>query len=144
MNFIFQRGVASEFLQYWSAVPIPLWYSSFLTRHVPYEFYLIHNQYPSEHATALLCVLCCKLQSQINKLPSNQIEWINCDIVDFKGRIWLRNCVTTRKVAGSNPGGAIEIFHWQSVVPPCEPGVDSVCNRNEYQEYFLGLKAAGT
>jgi hypothetical protein len=23
------------------------------------------------------------------------------------------------------------------------PGVDSACNRNEYQEYFLGIKAAG-
>jgi len=23
------------------------------------------------------------------------------------------------------------------------PRVDSACNRNEYQEYFLGLKAAG-
>ena len=23
------------------------------------------------------------------------------------------------------------------------PGVDSVSNRNEYQEYFLGVKAAG-
>jgi len=25
----------------------------------------------------------------------------------------------------------------------CGPGVDSASNRNEYQEYFLGLKAAG-
>jgi hypothetical protein len=24
------------------------------------------------------------------------------------------------------------------------PGVDSASNRNEYQEYFLGVKAAGT
>jgi len=23
------------------------------------------------------------------------------------------------------------------------PGVDSACNRNEYHEYFLGVKAAG-
>ena len=23
------------------------------------------------------------------------------------------------------------------------PGVDSACNRNEYQQYFLGVKAAG-
>ena len=23
------------------------------------------------------------------------------------------------------------------------PGVDSACNRNEYQVYFLGIKAAG-
>ena len=25
----------------------------------------------------------------------------------------------------------------------CGPGVDLVSNRNEYQEYFLGVKAAG-
>jgi len=24
-----------------------------------------------------------------------------------------------------------------------DPGIDSVSNRNEYQEYFLGVKAAG-
>ena len=27
--------------------------------------------------------------------------------------------------------------------PPYSPGVDSASNRNEYQEYFLGVKAAG-
>ena len=26
----------------------------------------------------------------------------------------------------------------------CGPGVDSASNRNEYQEYFLGVKAAGS
>jgi len=25
----------------------------------------------------------------------------------------------------------------------CGPGVDSASNRNEYQEYFLGVKTAG-
>ena len=38
--------------------------------------------------------------------------------------------------------------HWnfsltQSFQPHCDPGVDSASNRNEYQEYFLGVKAAG-
>ena len=27
--------------------------------------------------------------------------------------------------------------------PHCGPGVDTAYNRNEYQEYFLGVKAAG-
>jgi hypothetical protein len=27
--------------------------------------------------------------------------------------------------------------------PQCGPGVDSASNRNKYQEYFLGVKAAG-
>jgi hypothetical protein len=37
--------------------------------------------------------------------------------------------------------------HWnfsltQSFQPHYGPGVDSACNRNEYQEYFLGVKVA--
>jgi hypothetical protein len=49
----------------------------------------------------------------------------------------LRHCATSRKVAGSIPDGVIGIFHCHN------PGVDSASNRNEYQEYFLGVKAAG-
>jgi hypothetical protein len=36
------------------------------------------------------------------------------------------------------------IFHWyKSFRSHYGPGVDSASNRNEYQEYFLGVKAAG-
>ena len=40
------------------------------------------------------------------------------------------------------------LCHWNfsltlSFRPHCGPGVDSASNRNEYQEYFLGVKAAG-
>jgi len=35
------------------------------------------------------------------------------------------------------------IFHWHKILPRYGPGVDSASNRNEYQEYFLGVKAAG-
>jgi hypothetical protein len=40
------------------------------------------------------------------------------------------------------------LCHWnfsvtQSFRPHCGPGVDSASNRNEYQVYFLGVKAAG-
>ena len=39
-------------------------------------------------------------------------------------------------------------YHWnfsltQFFQPHYGPGVDSASNRNEYQEYFLGVKAAG-
>jgi len=39
-------------------------------------------------------------------------------------------------------------YHWnfsltQSFQPHYGPGVDSASNRNEYQEYFLGVNAAG-
>ena len=38
--------------------------------------------------------------------------------------------------------------HWnfsltQSFRPHYDTGVDSTCNKNEYQKYFLGEKAAG-
>jgi len=57
---------------------------------------------------------------------------------------WLRRCATNRKVAGSIPVGVsgffIDIKSFRSLYGP---GVDSASNRNEYQEYFLGVKAAG-
>ena len=57
---------------------------------------------------------------------------------------WLRCRATNRKVAGSIPadvsGFLIDIKSFRSHYGP---GVDSASNRNEYQEYFLGVKAAG-
>ena len=36
------------------------------------------------------------------------------------------------------------IFHWHKILPiALDPVVDSASNRNEYQEHFLGVKAAG-
>ena len=58
--------------------------------------------------------------------------------------VWLRCCATNRKVAGSIPAGVSEFFiHIKSFRSHYGPGVDSASNRNEYQEYFLGVKAAG-
>jgi len=56
----------------------------------------------------------------------------------------LRYCATNREIAGSIPEGVIGIFllH-KSFRSHYVPGVDSACNRNEYQEYFLRVKAAG-
>jgi len=53
---------------------------------------------------------------------------------------WLRCCATNQKVAGLIAAGVSGFFidikffrlHYG-------PGVDSASNRNEYQEYFLGL-----
>jgi hypothetical protein len=47
-------------------------------------------------------------------------------------RGWLRHCATSRKVAGSIPDDVIR--------PRYGPVVYSASNRNEYQEYFLGVK----
>ena len=57
---------------------------------------------------------------------------------------WLRCCVTNRKVAGSIPAGVNGFFiDVKSFRSHYGPGVDSASNRNEYQEYFLGVKTAG-
>ena len=55
---------------------------------------------------------------------------------------WLRYCATNRKVAGSIPAGVSGYFiDIKSFRSHCGPGVESASNRNEYQEYFLGVKA---
>jgi hypothetical protein len=48
---------------------------------------------------------------------------------------------SNRKVAGSVSDYVIGFFHWHN--PSSRTGVVSVPNRNKYQEYFLGVKAAG-
>jgi len=49
-----------------------------------------------------------------------------------------------RKVAGSIPAGVSGFFIGiKSFRSHYVPGVDSACNRNEYQEYFRGVKTAG-
>jgi len=57
---------------------------------------------------------------------------------------WLRCYVTNRKVAGSILAAVSGFFiDIKSLRSHYGPGVDSASNRNEYQEYFLGIKAAG-
>jgi len=56
---------------------------------------------------------------------------------------WLRCCATNRKVAYSIPAGVIGFFiDIKSFRSHYGTGVDSSSNGNEYQEHFLGLKAA--
>ena len=57
---------------------------------------------------------------------------------------FLRCCATNWKVAGSIPAGVIGFFtDIKSFRSHYGTGVDSASNRNEYQEHFLGVKAAG-
>jgi len=57
---------------------------------------------------------------------------------------WLRCCTTNQKVAGLIPDGVSGFFiDIKSFRSHYRPGVNSGSNRNEYQEYFLGAKAAG-
>ena len=56
---------------------------------------------------------------------------------------WLRCCATSRKFAVSIPAGVSGFFiDIKSFRSQYGPGVDSASKRNEYQEYFLGVKAA--
>ena len=55
---------------------------------------------------------------------------------------WLRYCATDRNVAGSIPAGVTDI-DIKSFRLHYGPGVDSASNKNEFQEYFLEIKAAG-
>ena len=62
----------------------------------------------------------------------------------FKFIQWLRCCATIRKVAGSIPVGVSGFFiDIKSFRSHYGTGVGSASNGNEYQEYFLGVKAAG-
>ena len=65
-----------------------------------------------------------------------------CRYLSTTGHNWLRHCATSRKVAGSIPDGVTGIFHWRvsSGRTMYGPEVDSVSNRNEYHEFFLGGK----
>jgi len=52
--------------------------------------------------------------------------------------------ITNRKVAGSIPASVCGFFiDIKSFRSHYGPGVDSASNKNEYQEHFLGVKAAG-
>ena len=57
---------------------------------------------------------------------------------------WLRWWAKNRNVTGSIPAGVsgnfIDIKSFRSHYGP---GVDSTSNRDEYQEYFLGVKVTG-
>jgi len=57
---------------------------------------------------------------------------------------WLRCCATNRKVAVSIPAVVSGFFmDIKSFRSHYGPEIDSASNRNEYQGYFLRVKAAG-
>ena len=52
---------------------------------------------------------------------------------------WLMCCATNQMVTGLIPTGVSGFFiDIKSFRSHYDPGVDSACNRNEYQEHFLG------
>ena len=76
--------------------------------------------------------------------PQQCIALLNYEKVIPYVAQWLRCCATNQKVAGSIPACVSEFFiDIKSFRLHYGPGVDSASNRNEYQEYFMGVKAAG-
>jgi len=71
--------------------------------------------------------------------PSEPLQACNATALPFT--VGILCCATNQKVAGSIPDDDVGIFHWHN---PSDrhygPGVDSACNRNEYQEHFPGGK----
>ena len=97
-------------------------------------------------ALAWTCHKHVKILNNFIEFKLRYTEYINI-IIYHKGAAvgeLLRCFVTSRKVTGSIPVGIsvffIDIKSFQS---HCDPVVDSASNRNEYQEYFLWIKAAG-
>jgi hypothetical protein len=92
------------------------------------------------------CQQCCTLRSW-NYLSSSMNAEKHYSVVPYYDaaslwRSWLGHCATGRKGADSIPDDVIGIFNWHnpSGRTMADYGVDSACNRNEYQEYFLGGK----
>ena len=55
-----------------------------------------------------------------------------------------KNCVLALSASFETPAGVRGFFvDMKSFQSHYGPGVDSASNRNEYQEHFLGVKAAG-
>jgi len=88
-----------------------------------------------------LYILC---NSESYRYPSEDEINTDCIIQGTAVAQWLRRCASNRTVAGSIHAGFSGLFtDIKSFRSYYGSGVDSASNRNEYQEYFLGVKAAG-
>ena len=73
------------------------------------------------------------------KIASHLLNFVGTAVAQ-----WFRCCATNRKVVGSIPVGVGGFFiDIKSFRSHYGPRVDSTSDRNEYQGYFLGVKAAG-
>ena len=103
---------------------------------------LIFEEYNQQNATFLILLISVRLSTCFRRVFRLSSGAQNLFLFRFCYR--LRCCVTNRKVAGSIPaavsGFFIDIKFFRSHY---SPGVESASNRNEYQEFFLGVKAAG-
>ena len=66
--------------------------------------------------------------------------WEKCRIREYEAYIYIKVPYVFHSIPAGVIGFFIDIKSFRSYYGP---GVDSASNRNEYQEYFLGVKAAG-
>ena len=91
----------------------------------------------------------CSVTFQSDKLQGRKrlegsIGFVTCTLSLMGTAVeqWLRCCATNLKVAGSIPAGVSGFFmDVKSIRSHCGPEVYSASNRNEYQEYFLGVNS---
>jgi hypothetical protein len=79
----------------------------------------------------------------IGLITDNHINWKNC-FEEMMPQLHAA-CYAIMSMAHiSNINALVSIYYayFRSVIK-YGPGVDSASNRNEYQEHFLGVKAAG-
>ena len=95
----------------------------------------IESRLVGHPAHSIVVIILSMLNQLLSQFNTSHTRW----------RSLLRHCATSREVAGSISDGVIGIFHWHNLSDRTVAlGVDSVPNRNEYQEYFLGGKGGRT
>jgi len=101
----------------------------------------------SHFVTKIYCgyKLCLRSQFRTTHRQGPQINFSLCsEVLCIYSDPSIRCYATNRKVAGSIPASVSGFFiDIKSFRSHYGPEVDSASNRNEYQEYFLGVKAAG-
>jgi len=92
-----------------------------------------------DRGSTVVKVLCYRMGTAV-------AQWLRCCVTAAGTAVaqWLRCCATNGKVSGSIPAGVSGfLIDTKSYRSHYSPGVESATNRNEYQEYFLGLKVTG-
>ena len=103
---------------------------------------LYHKTYSFPSLLSLQSTLLGRLQSECITITT--IHTVTVQNLGTAVAQWLRCCATNWKVAGSILAGVSGFFiDIKSFWSHYGRGVDSASNRNEYQEHFLGVKAAG-
>ena len=104
---------------------------------------MLHVSIPKGHHQARISK---RRAAKYPELPSVSCNFTCCNYYFWGTAVaqWLRCGATNRKFVGSIPAGVNAIFHWHKILPIALWSCGRLSRlRNEYQEHFLGVKAAG-